>query len=221
MKNKYDIINLLTKVGAIYEHGHFIGTSGKHFSTYLNKDALLSKPLYISKIGKMAAEKFKNKNIEAVVAPAVAAIPFSQWTAYHLSKITQKEVLALFTEKTAENSQIFKRGYDLAIKNKRVLVVEDITTTGGSVKKVIESVRIAGGKVVATCVIINRDPKLVNSKTIGAPFFPLATHKIPSYEAKDCPLCKKGVPVNTELGHGKNFRDYKEIKKELESLPKK
>jgi orotate phosphoribosyltransferase len=155
------------------------------------------------------AEKFKNKNIQVVVAPAVAGIPLSQWTAYHLSKISKKEVLSVFTEKTPDSDQIFKRGYDAVVKNKRVLVVEDVTTTGGSVKKVISSVEKAGGKVVAAAVMINRDPKLVNSKSIGKPFSALGVFKVPSYEEKDCPLCEAQVPINTMLGHGKKFLEKK------------
>jgi orotate phosphoribosyltransferase len=204
-----DVMSILKNVGAIVEDSHFVGTSGRHMPAYINKDALTSHPEYTSKIGKLFAEKFKNKNIEVVVAPAVAGIPLSQWTAYHLGKIYKKEVLAVFTEKTLENEQIFKRGYDTLVKNKRVLVVEDITTTGSSIKKVISSVKKVGGKIIAASVMINRDPKLVNLKSVGVPFSSLGVFKVPSYEEKDCPLCKKDVPINTQFGHGKKFLEEK------------
>lgn len=204
-----DIIGILKKVGAITTGSHFVGTSGRHMPAYVNKDKLLPHTQYVSDIGKLFAEKFKNKNIEAVVAPAVAGIPFSQWTAYYLSRINKREVLSLFTEKTPENEQIFKRGYNALVRNKRVLVVEDTTTVGSSVKKVVKSVKQAGGKIVAVCVMVNRDPKMVNSKSIGAPFSSLAVFKIPSYEEKKCPLCKQGIPINTQLGHGKKYLEDK------------
>lgn len=204
-----DIISILKSVGAIVTDSHFVGTSGRHMSAYINKDALLPYTKHVSETGKMFALKFKNKNIEIVVAPAVAGIPFSQWTAYHLSKIYKKEVLSLFTEKTPENNQIFKRDYGVLVKNKRVLVVEDTTTIGSSVKKVVKRVKEAGGKVVGVCVMVNRDPKMVNSKSISAPFSSLGVFKVPSYDKKDCPLCKKGVPINTELGHGKKYLETK------------
>ncbi len=200
-----DIITILKSVGAIVENSHFVGTSGRHMPAYINKDALLLHTKQTSEVGKMFALKFKNKNIEVVVAPAVGGIPFSQWAAYYLTKIYKREVLSVFTEKTLENNQVFKRGYDAVVKSKRVLVIEDTTTIGSSVKKVIERVKKAGGKIVAVCVMINRDPKLVNSKSIGAPFSSLGIFKIPSYDEKNCPLCEKGVPINTELGHGKAF----------------
>ncbi len=176
MKN---IITILKSTGAIIENSHLVGTSGRHMPSYINKDALLPYTKYVSKIGKLFALKFKNKNIEIVISPAVAGIPFSQWTAYHLSKISNQEVLSAFTEKTSENEQVFKRGYDALVRGKRVLVVEDSTTTGSSVKKVINSVKKAGGKVIAVSVMINRDPKLVNSRTVGAPFSSLGIFKSP------------------------------------------
>lgn len=206
-----DILNILKSTGAIIMDSHLVGTSGRHMPAYINKDALLLHTKKMSEVGKLFAEKFKNKKIEVVVAPAVAGIPFSQWVAYHLSKISGREVLSMFTEKTSENNQIFKRGYGAIVKNKRVLVVEDVTTTGGSVKKVVRSIKKAKGKVVAVCVMINRDPKIVNSKNIGVPFFSLAVYKIPSYEAKDCPLCEAKIPINTTVGHGKKY--LKEQKK--------
>ena len=204
-----DIISILKNVGAIITDSHFVGTSGRHISAYINKDALISYPKHTSKVGKLFAEKFKNKNIEVVVAPAVAGIPFSQWTAYHLGVMNKKNVLSLYTEKTPENGQIFKRGYDLLVKNKRVLVIEDITTTGSSVKKVVQSVKKAGGKIVAVCVMVNRDLKLVNSKSIGAPFSSLGVFKVPSYSEKECPLCQNNIPINTQFGHGKKFLENK------------
>jgi orotate phosphoribosyltransferase len=204
-----DIVSILKSVGAIIPDGHFVGTSGRHLGAYINKDALTSHTKHTSDVGKLFADKFKNKNIEVVVAPAVAGIPLSQWTAYHLSKVCKKEVLSLFTEKTPENDQIFKRGYDALVKGRRVLVVEDITTTGSSVKKVIESVKVAGGKVVSVGVMINKDPKAVDAKSIGAPFSALGVFEIPSYEARECPMCRAGVNVNTEFGHGKKFLENK------------
>ena len=200
-----DIITILKSVGAIQTGSHFVGTSGRHMPAYINKDVLTTHTAHASMVGKLFAEKYKNKKIDVVVAPAVAGIPLGQWTAYHLSKSTKRDVLSVYTEKTLENDQIFKRGYEALVCGKRVLVVEDIATTGGSIQKVIKSVRGAGGKVIGASVMVNRDPKMVTSKSIGVPFTSLGVFGIPSYEAHECPLCKSGVPVNTSLGHGKKF----------------
>lgn len=207
-----DVVAILKDAGAINE-GHFVGTSGKHLPIYLNKDALTPHTLQASIIGKLFAEKFKNKKIEIVVAPAVGGIPYSQWTAYHLTRLTKKDVLSVFTEKTPDEDQIFKRGYDKLVKNKRALLVEDIVTTGGSIKKVIRTVKAAKGKIIAVCVMINKDPKAINTKSVGAPFSSLGVLKVSSYDEKNCPLCKTGVPVNTNLGHGKKFLESHKDKK--------
>ena len=84
-------------------------------------------------------------------------------------------------------------------------MVEDIVTTGGSVKKVINSVHSEGGKVLAACSIVNKDPVKINTKFIGVPFDYLTVVDMDVWDEKDCPLCKADVPINTELGHGKKF----------------
>jgi orotate phosphoribosyltransferase len=204
-----DIIAIMKKVNAVLTDDHFVYTSGKHGSVYVNKDAVYPYTDQTYKIGKLFAEKFKNKDIDVVAAPALGGIILSQWTAYHLSKLTGTSVLGVYTEKTENKDQIFTRGYDKLVKGKNVLVIEDLTTTGGSVKKVVDSVREAGGKVVAVCVMVNRDPEHVNSETVGAPFSALGILKAQAFEEKDCPLCKKGIPINTMVGHGKKYLEAK------------
>jgi orotate phosphoribosyltransferase len=91
------------------------------------------------------------------------------------------------------------------VKGKKVLVVEDLTSTGGSVKKVVDVVREAGGEVVAVSVMVNRNPEEVNSEMFGSEFAALGEMKVAAYEEVECPMCKKGVPVNTQVGHGKKY----------------
>jgi orotate phosphoribosyltransferase len=205
-------LELLKKTKAILTDSHFIGTSGRHMGTYINKDALYPHTAETSQMGELFAQHNKNFDIDVVAAPAVGGTILSQWTAYHLSKLKDKEILSIYTEKdkgttasAAESEQIFRRGYDKFIKGKNILVIEDLTTTGLSVKKLVQTVKNAGGNVVAVCVMVNRDPEMVNSETVGAPFSALAVLEVPSWDEKDCPLCKKNVPVNTSAGHGKQF----------------
>ncbi len=200
------VVDLLKILGAIYTNDHFVYTSGKHGSVYVNKDALFQHPKETVLICKIIAERYKDKDIDAVVGPAIDGIVLSQWTAYQLTKLKKKEVLGLYTEKDINGNQIFTRGYDKLIKGKKVLIVEDTTTTGGSVKKVVKSVKKAGAKITGVCVMINRDPKKVTSETIGAPFFALSTLPLETFDSKKCPLCKKGIPVNSSVGHGRLFQ---------------
>jgi orotate phosphoribosyltransferase len=208
-----DVISILKKVQAVLTDGHFVYTSGKHGSIYVNKDAVYPHTKETSQIGKLFAERFKNKNIDVVAAPALGGIILSQWTAYHLSKLQKKEVLGVYTEKTADNNQIFTRGYDKLVKDKNVLVIEDLTTTGGSVRKVVDTVKASGGKVVGIGVMINRDPKNVTNKVVGGPFISLGILKAEAFDEKKCPLCKKGVPINTNVGHGRKYLEAKKTAK--------
>lgn len=209
---KNEIVEILKKLSAVITDSHFVYTSGKHGSVYINKDFLYPHTKETSRVGELFAEKYKDLDVEVVVAPAVGGTILSQWTAYHLSRLKNKEVLSAYTEKdkgttatAAESEHIFRRGYDKIVKGRKVLVIEDLTATGMSVKKVVEAVKKAGGTVLVVCVMINRDPKNVNSETLGFPFDSLGIIQADAYDEKDCPLCKKNIPINTQVGHGKEF----------------
>lgn len=204
-----NVVDILKKVGGVITDSHFVYTSGKHGSVYINKDALYPHTKETSRVGEMFAQKFKDLDIDVVAGPALGGIILSQWTAYHLSKLKGKEVLGVYTEKTPEKNQVFTRGYDKLVKGKNVLVVEDLTTTGGSVRKVVDSAKQAGGIVVAVCVMVNRDPINVTSEVVGGPFSALGVLKADAFDEADCPLCKKNVPINTDVAHGKKYLEEK------------
>jgi len=207
------VLRMLKKSQAVITNDHFVYTSGKHGKVYVNKDALYPHTKFSSQIGKLFAKEFADFEIDAVCAPALGGIILSQWTAYYLSKLKGKEILGLYTEKDLEKNQIFTRGYHKLVNGKNVLVVEDLTTTGGSVLKVVKSVKAAGGNVVGVGVMVNRDPDNVNSELMGAPFVCLAVLKAEAFDEKDCPLCKKKVPINTSVGHGKKYLEAKKTAK--------
>ena len=202
------VLDILEKIGAIVINDHFVYTSGKHGSIYVRKDKLYPHTKLTSLVCSFIAQDTKKMPIDVVVGPSVGGIILSQWSAYHLSKLKKKEVISVFTEKsdsdTFEKPQVFKRGYDALVKGKKVLVVEDLTTTGGSVKKVVDEVKKAGGKVVGVYVLLNRNLK-VDAKMMRAPFFALSVLEADAFDEKNCPLCIEGRPINTEVGHGKEF----------------
>lgn len=210
-----EVIEILKKVGAVITDSHFVGSSGRHFATYINKDALYPHTKETSRVCEIFAERAKDLGVEVVVGPALGGIILSQWIAYHLSKITGKEILGVYTEKNieggmaAESGMKLTRGYDKLVKGKKVLVVEDLTTTGGSVKKVAEAVTAAGGNVVAVTVMVNKSPATVTSEFFGVPFLPLAILEVPTYDDGKCPLCDAGIPINTSIGHGKKYLEEK------------
>ncbi|HRN69786.1 MAG TPA: phosphoribosyltransferase family protein [Candidatus Woesebacteria bacterium] len=204
-----DVLSLLKSVNAVITDDHFVYTSGKHGSVYINKDALYPHTKLASQVGKMFAEQTTDLEIDVVAAPALGGIILSQWTANHLSQLKGKEILGVYTEKDEQKNQVFTRGYDKLVTGKKVLVIEDLTTTGGSVKKVVDTVRQVGGEVVKVGVMVNRDPKLVTEETIGAPYFSLGELPVETFEETDCPLCKEGKPINTSVGHGKKYMEAK------------
>lgn len=205
-----NIIDILKSVDAIITDDHFVYTSGKHGSIYINKDALYPHTEKVSEVGHMFAQKTKDLDIDVVVGPMIGGIILSQWTAYHLTKLKNKEVLSVYTEKDSSNDQVFgRRGYDKLVMDKNVLIVEDLTNTGGSVKKVVDTVRNAGGNVLQVAVMVNRNPRDVNETYMTAPFFSLGVFPAEAFEESACPLCKQNIPVNEKIGHGKKFLQQK------------
>ena len=204
-----NVVDILKKVGAVITDSHFVYTSGKHGSVYVNKDAVYPHTAETSRIGELFAEKYKDMDIDVVAAPALGGIILSQWVAFHLSKLKGKEILGVYTEKTEDKQMIFTRGYDKLVKGKNVLVIEDLTTTGGSVRKVVDTVKATGGNVVAVCVMVNRDPEKVTSEVVGGPFSALGVIKASAFDEAACPLCKENVPINTNVGHGKKYMEVK------------
>jgi len=204
-----DIISTLKQVGAVMTDDHFVGTKGPHFSTYINKDALYPHIAETSAVCEQFAEGFMQYNADIVAGPALGGIILSQWTAYHLSQKAGRPILSVYAEKKDDELKL-TRGYDALVKGKNVVVVEDLTTTGGSLKQAIEAVQKAGGNVVAAAVMVNKNPTEVTSEFFGVPFFALAELPVELYSAEDCPLCTSGVPINIKVGHGKKFLDSKE-----------
>jgi orotate phosphoribosyltransferase len=199
-----EILDVLNQVGAIVAASHFVLTSGKHSDTYINKDALYPHTKETSLVGRMFAEQSRHLEMDVVAGPAMGGIILAQWTAYHLSQLKGREILGVYTEKS-QDAQIFTRGYGALVAGKKVLVVEDLFTTGGSVMKLTDSIRSAGGEVAGVCVMINRNPGEVNSELFGAPCLALANLKIESYAPGECVLCQRGIPINVTLAHGKEY----------------
>lgn len=206
LQSENQVLNILKKVGAILTDDHFVYTSGKHGSMYIDKDHLYPHTRETSQITKLFAEKYKDFDVNVVAGPALGAVVLSGWSAYHLSNLRKrKKVLGIYTEKTPDKNQVLRRGWDKLVKDKNVLVVEDLTTTGGSVRKTVDSVKAAGGNIVGVSVMVNRDPVNITSEVVGGPFSALSVYRADAYDEEECPLCANNVPINTEIGHGREF----------------
>ena len=198
------VLDLLQKVGA-FRSGHFVFTSGRHSDSYVNKDALYPYTHDTSRLCKVMAGRFADKDVEVVVGPTMGAAILAQLVAFHLTELMGREVYGVYADKDGQGGFILRRGYDEIVKGKKVLVVEDLTTTGGSIKKVVDVVRKAGGNVIGAIAIVNRGG--VKKEAVGDPpvFTSLVNLELDSWDEGECELCKKGIPVNTEIGHGREF----------------
>lgn len=204
-----EVLAILKKTGAVISESHIVGTSGRHMSIYINKDYLLPHPAETSRICRLLAEQNKNLDVDVVISPVVAGAILGHEVARHLSEIKGKEVLAAYADKTDEGPLVFKRGYDELIKGKKVLIIEDTVATGLSVNKMIDVARKFGAQILGMSVLVNRVPKEINSETLGVPFVSLCEIPAETFEEKDCPMCKAGVPINTKVGHGKKYLEEK------------
>ena len=206
--NDPNIMQMFTTVGAIVTNGHFVYTSGRHSSIYINKDALYAHTKIISSLSQLMAHPYNADQIDVVVGPVLGGIVLSQWVAHHLNiKRATGEALAVFAEKGddgVDKKFFFGRGYDKFIPGKNILVVEDLLTTGGSVRQVVETVCRYEGNVVGVSVLCNRGN--VQPADVGdVPIHALISLSLETYTEEECPFCQQQVPINIELGKGRAF----------------
>ncbi len=205
MQSERNILTLLRQVNAMVTESHIVYTSGKHGASYFNKDAIYPHTQLTSQFCSEIAQHFVRQNIEVVIAPAVGGIILSQWVAHHLTLLTQKEVLGIYAEKSETSSSfVIKRGYDQLCRAKRVLVVEDVLTTGGSVRKVVEAVQALPAHIIGVAALCNRGQ--VTAQACGVnELFALAEVRMQSWDEEECPLCQKHVPINLQVGKGREY----------------
>lgn len=199
-------MGILARVNAVLTGEHFVYTSGKHGSAYVNKDMIYPHTKETGLLCSAIAHRFALRDVAVVVGPEKGGIILSQWTASHLSRQCGREVLAVYAEKDGDRF-VIKRGYEELIPGKKVLIVEDVLTTGGSVKKVVETVRTLGGDIVGVGAICNRGG--VTEKDIGDPpvveLFALTNVKLDAWDADKCPLCSANIRINLSVGKGREF----------------
>jgi len=193
-------ITLLEKAGAIVRDQHFIYTSGRHGKHYVNKDAIYPDTELTQKVVKALAGLVSSLECDAILAPAVGAILLGHGVAKELSLMRKKNILSVYAEQTPDKSFVIKRGYDKLIQGKKVLVIEDILTTGSSVRKVVETARKIPCEIVGVVALCNRGN--VSEKDLGSVPLLKSLFKLQfeSWEANECPLCQKGIPVFHGLG---------------------
>lgn len=181
--NEEAVKKLFLDTGAILE-GHFLLTSGLHSPLYVEKFKVLQYPEYTAQLCKALADKFINEKIEVVVGPVTGGILLAHEVGKNLG------TRAIFTER--ENGKMALRRGFIIKPGERVLVVEDIVTTGGSVMEVIDVVRAQGGIPVSVGLLVDRSGGKVD---FGIPAQALLHLTVETFTPDSCPLCKKGLPM--------------------------
>ncbi len=192
--------------------GHFVLTSRLHSSDYLEKaDLYKSDPELLDEIcWEIASElstkfsAFSGNKINAVTAPAPFGAVIAHLVACYLGKFYQDKVMPLFTEKGKNGHQVFKRGFDQDLKGKNVLVLDDILTTGGTIRQLINEVTVAGGNVLAVAVLCLRG-ELQAEDLYGLPLISVIDIPMKTWPEEKCPLCKKEALINLSVGKGAEF----------------
>ena len=175
---------LLEKTGAL-QKGHFILSSGKHSEYYVQCARIFEDPATGDTVGAMVAELIRKYNPETIVGPAMGGIHLAYATAKYLG------VRNIFTERDKRTGKMALRRSFTVKKGERIVVVEDVVTTGGSVKEVIELLRSLGADVRAVASIVYRG----HDVSFGVSYHYLIKLDFPVYDEGECPLCRAGIPA--------------------------
>ncbi len=180
-----EVMKNFEQVGAI-QKGHFKLTSGVHSDTYIQCAEVMQHPEFMHNLCSELGKKFRGDDIDVIVGPAIGGIIM----AHVMARVLGPWVRAIFTER--ENGKMtLRRSFEI-LQGEKVLVVEDVTTTGSSVREVIDIVNSRQGKVVGVGVLIDRSGGKVD---FGIKTEKLLTVDIKTYLPEECPLCKKGIPA--------------------------
>lgn len=174
------ILSIFKETGALLE-GHFILTSGLHSGSYFQCAKVFQYPGHAETLCRDLAGHYRDSEIETVVSPAVGGIV----TGYETARLLG--VRSIFTERV-DGTMTLRRGFSVS-ENERVLVVEDVTTTGGSVKEVIEVMRSHGAVVAGVGAVVDRSGGTID---FGVPYHALLQMQVETFDPKECPMCQSG-----------------------------
>ena len=188
-----ELLKLLQKTGAILE-GHFLLTSGRHSNVYIEKFRVLENPKALDEVCREMAEIVREKYIDLVLGAAIGGILIAGGVGKYLS------VKHIFSERVNGKMKL-RRGFSIG-KGQKVIIVEDIITTGGSVIELIELANGYDAEIVHVVNLVDRSSQGVD---FGLPTTTLLTLPSLSWEAENCPLCKKGIDITQQGRFGKEM----------------
>jgi len=175
---------IFEKSGAVLK-GHFLLTSGLHSPIYWEKFQVLQFPHYTEKLCGMIADHFREEKVQIVAGPTTGGIILAHEVARQLG------VRSIFAEKENTGERTFRRGFRID-PGERVLVVDDILTTGGSIREVTAAVNKRGGRVIGIGVLVDRSQQKIE---FGVPLFSCHRSETITYAPEECPLCASQIPL--------------------------
>lgn len=178
-----EVIQRFRETGALLE-GHFILTSGLHSEIYLQCALVLQQPRQAEEFGRDIAEQFQTEAIQSVASPAIGGLIVGHEVARALG------ARFIWTEREA-GKMVLRRGFSVS-PGERILVVEDVVTTGGSTRETVAALQANGANVVGAASIIDRSS---GKAEVGVPRIALATLKVASVDPADCEACRRGEPA--------------------------
>jgi orotate phosphoribosyltransferase len=182
-----ELLDLFRKSGGLLE-GHFRLTSGLHSPGYLQCALVLQHPRQAEALGTALADRTRDLRPTSVLSPALGGLIIGQEVGRALG------IRAIFAERQ-DGALSLRRGFMLS-ESDRVLVVEDVMTTGGSTRETVQVARAAGAQVVGAAAIVDRGgPSVSRAADLGVPVMTLLRIDLPTYAADACPLCAQGLPV--------------------------
>lgn len=225
MNTARGVVDMLIEAGAFLKDGHFVLASWRHAAEYVDKNKLFVDTHRISRLCHLFASRFVEQGVEVVIGPASGGIVLSQWTAYHLTELTGRSVKSVYADKIyipgslawylfglgrpPREELVIKRGYRDIIRNRRALIVEDVGTTGTTLRRTVQAAAACDADIVGAALLCSRGGLMADD--VDAPdLYSLIPLSMETWSEEECPLCRDKVPVNTEYGHGAEYMARKE-----------
>lgn len=187
------VMDILRRCDALLE-GHFRYTSGRHGSVYFEKIRIAGRPELTMELGRLTAALWTPDRFDLVCAPAYGAIVFGFAAAYHMG------LPFAFLQRDAAGVMTVRPGFHSLVQGSRVLLVEDVVTTGGSVMESIQALSGAGATVGGVSLLVDRTG---GSFDPGVPVKSLLCVRAESFSQEDCPQCRQGIPLSVPGSSGK------------------
>ena len=190
-----EIIKIFQDSKALLE-GHFRYTSGRHGKRYFEKIRIVQEPQYVDELGRMMAAVMDDirEEIDLVCAPAYGAVVFGFATALHMGRSFA------FLQRDSEGRMSVRSGFREIVQGSRILLVEDVCTTGGSLIESIDTLNSAGAEVVQVGLIVDRT---AGKLKLELPYRSLLSVEAVSWDSEECPLCKEGISITVPGSSGK------------------